>query len=57
MSENKAKLLDEIAGLKEYRDKVLKALARIEHWQNGVAEPIRRQTLERVLSIFEEEAK
>ena len=55
MMENTAKLLDEIAGLKEYRHQVMKALARIEHWQKGAPEPIRQQTLERVLSIFEEE--
>ena len=57
MMENTAKLLDEIAELKEYKHQIGNALARIEHWQKEVVEPIRRQTLERALSIFEEETE
>ncbi|MCK4735386.1 MAG: hypothetical protein KAT65_23235 [Methanophagales archaeon] len=57
MMEHTAKLLDEIAELKKYKHQVGKALARIEHWQKGAAEPIRQQTLERVLGIFEEETE
>lgn len=57
MMQNTAKLLDEIAELKKYKYRVGKALARIENWQKEVAEPIRQRTLERVLSIFDEETK
>ena len=57
MMENTTKLLDEIAELKEKLHKHDKAITRIGHWQKGVTEPIRRQTLERVLSIFDEETK
>ena len=56
MMETTAKLLDEIAGLKGYKHQVGKALARIEHWQDE-AGPNSKQTLERVLSIFDEEVK
>ena len=54
MMENTAKLLDEIAKLKEYKHHVGKALARIEHWQK-VAGPISEETLREVLDIFKEE--
>ena len=58
MMENTAKLLDEIARLKEYKHQVGKALARIEYWQqNAVTEPNNKQTLDRVLSIFKEETE
>ena len=52
-----AKLLDEIAELKEKLHKHDKAIARIENWQqNAVTEP-NKQTLGRVLDIFKEEMK
>ena len=57
MMQNTAKLLDEIAELKEYRHQVEKALARIEHWSNTDAGPNSQQTLERVMSIFKEETE
>ena len=62
MMENTAKLLDEIAELKEYKYQVGKALARIENWhtrkvrnENTNGRIIEKQTLETVLRIFEEE--
>lgn len=58
MVEHIAKLLDQIAELKEYKHQVGEALARIEYWQqNVVTEPNNRQTLEKVLDIFKEEIK
>ena len=56
MMENTAKLLGEIAELKEYKHQVGKALARIEYWQK-VAVPSSKQTLEKVLNIFKEGVK
>lgn len=56
MMENTAKLLDQIAALKEYQHRVGKALARIERWQKE-AGPNSGYTLEKVLSIFKEEVK
>ena len=62
MMENTAKLLDEIAGLKEYKHQVGKALARIENWDTRkVSNPstqeriTEKETLETVLRIFREE--
>ena len=50
-----SELINEIAELKEYKHRVGKALARIEHWSNTDAGPNSQQTLERVMSIFKEE--
>ena len=64
MMENTAKLLGDIAGLKEKLHKHDKAIARIEQWlTRGVSNPdtegriIERKTLEAVLRIFEEEGE
>lgn len=58
MMEHTAKLLGEIADLKEYKHQVGKALARIEHWcDNGNPDITEKATLETVLRIFKEEVK
>lgn len=54
MTENTAKLLGEIADLKEYQHRVGKALARIDGWHK-IAGPITQGALETVLRIFKEE--
>ena len=63
MMENTTKLLDQIAELKEYRHRVGKALARIDHWHNRVGENTEAfeakeaewKTLETIVRIFKEE--
>lgn len=57
-----AKLLDEIAGLKDHRNRVVKALVRIDQWHtkdvsnpNTEGRKIEKNTLEAVLRIFKEE--
>ena len=64
MMENTAKLLDEIAKLKEKLHKHDKAIARIDQWltrdvsnPNTEGRTIERETLKAVLRIFEEEEK
>lgn len=58
---NTAKMLDEIAGLKEELHNHKKAIAEIKFWllvetgeKNAMAREIERQTLETVLRIFKE---
>lgn len=62
MMENTAKLLNEIAELKEKLHKHGKAIERIEQWyttetreKNVMARETERQTLETVLRIFRKE--
>lgn len=63
MMEHTAKLLGEIAELKEYKHRVGKALARIGHWHDLVggdtaafeAKEVEWGTLESILRIFKEE--
>lgn len=60
--ETTTKLLNEIAGLKQYRNQVIRALVRTEQWYaKEVSNPntegriIEKDTLEKVLRIFKEE--
>lgn len=62
MMENTKKLLDEIDGLKKYRDQTVKALERIDQWHtrevsnpNTEGRKSEKETLETVLRIFKEE--
>ena len=55
MMENTAKLLNEIAELKEKLHKHGKAIERIEQWYTTETRETERQTLETVLRIFRKE--